>query len=318
MSVAVRRLQRVLKGETPFPLSLDFLDFLRLYRLRTRRVRSMKMGSRHHNVELMFVNKLFFNAILRGNGLPTPENVAYMSRNGALVLATLEHVSLVDFMNVFNNASLFVKPNMGGGGVGGFKLSIHDCKPFVNRIQLTKDQFIDLMPSLKSYRHGCGLLAEDLIVQHSDMSRLHPHSINTVRLLTVVIGHKISVFRAVLRIGTSARSVDNWASGGVIINIDTACGTTKGDGCIKTPRSRVTKHPDTSCPTDGIAIPFWDQACRLVLKAHSLFPFVPTIGWDVGLTPTGPILIEANTDWDAHLHRAFEEDFDRSILDVVG
>ena len=46
----------------------------------------------------------------------------------------------------------------------------------------------------------------------------------------------------------------------------------------------------------GLALPHWAEAIATVRTAHSTFPApCVALGWDVALTPDGPVLIEANT-----------------------
>ena len=40
---------------------------------------------------------------------------------------------------------------------------------------------------------------------------------------------------------------------------------------------------------------------ELTLDAHRIFPDFPSVGWDIAIAPTGPILIEGNHNWGAVL-----------------
>jgi hypothetical protein len=46
-------------------------------------------------------------------------------------------------------------------------------------------------------------------------------------------------------------------------------------------------------------LPEWGAACALVLAACPAFLPVRALGWDVALTPEGPVVIEANTRFGA-------------------
>jgi hypothetical protein len=61
---------------------------------------------------------------------------------------------------------------------------------------------------------------------------------------------------------------------------------------------RLDRHPTTAEPIAGRCFPFWDEAKALVRRASLLFLPLRTIGWDVALTPAGPVLVEANVWWD--------------------
>ena len=55
----------------------------------------------------------------------------------------------------------------------------------------------------------------------------------------------------------------------------------------------------TGVRTEGLALPDWEAARALVLSACKAFLPVRTLGWDIALTPGGPVAIEANTRFGA-------------------
>lgn len=57
-------------------------------------------------------------------------------------------------------------------------------------------------------------------------------------------------------------------------------------------------HPGTGRQITGLQLPFWHEAQALVCQAAELFRPVRTLGWDVALTPEGPVILEANHFWD--------------------
>jgi hypothetical protein len=44
----------------------------------------------------------------------------------------------------------------------------------------------------------------------------------------------------------------------------------------------------------GFRVPYFREAVALVNQVSPVVPQVPYIGWDVAITPQGPILIEGN------------------------
>ena len=44
----------------------------------------------------------------------------------------------------------------------------------------------------------------------------------------------------------------------------------------------------------GMQLPFWDQVVDLGLNAHRALSKTPVVGWDIALTPDGPVLVEGN------------------------
>lgn len=57
---------------------------------------------------------------------------------------------------------------------------------------------------------------------------------------------------------------------------------------------------------DQLQLPFWQETEELVLRAQKLFAPLKTIGWDVGITNDGPILIEGNAFWDPYTRQDTE------------
>ena len=57
-------------------------------------------------------------------------------------------------------------------------------------------------------------------------------------------------------------------------------------------------HPHNESVLLGRELPYWDQAIKLVLAAHDLFPTAFSLGWDLAWTAEGPTLLETNLGWD--------------------
>ncbi len=68
----------------------------------------------------------------------------------------------------------------------------------------------------------------------------------------------------------------------------------------------IKNHPDTGAEITAQPVPFWPAALELVVNAHKKVPefsrFV-FLGWDVAITPEGPLLIETNSGWGAFNHQ---------------
>ena len=141
-------------------------------------------------------------------------------------------------------------------------------------------------------------LVEEFIEQHSDMNRLSPSAVNTVRIITEVKDDgNVDLLGCRLRISVNL-SVDNMAAGNLAAPIDEATGRLSGPAVY----SDITKdeqlyHPVTNEKIPGFKIPFWEETLEMVRKAAKLHPQNRSIGWDVVITEKGPGLIEGNHDW---------------------
>jgi len=78
-------------------------------------------------------------------------------------------------------------------------------------------------------------------------------------------------------------------------------------GCLERPMLAGTvamaRHPASDALLEDTPLPCWHEATSLVLRAHAAVPefarFV-FLGWDVAVTPEGPVLIEANAGWSSY------------------
>lgn len=57
-------------------------------------------------------------------------------------------------------------------------------------------------------------------------------------------------------------------------------------------------HPVTGALITGLRLPDWAATMTLAQRAHHLFPGYVFLGWDIALTPAGPLLLEGNQGWD--------------------
>lgn len=138
-------------------------------------------------------------------------------------------------------------------------------------------------------------IAEELLVQHPDLHALHPGSVNTVRMITYLDESSDTVHRLarVLRIGNGA-AIDNFASGGMYTLLDEH-GIAMYPGVDKT-GTGYASHPVSGVRIEGFAVPNLDVVEELVEVAARRIPGARYVGWDIAVTASGAVLIEANDD----------------------
>lgn len=166
--------------------------------------------------------------------------------------------------------SILIKPAYGGQGKGIFKLD--NLNGFC----------------LEDYR-DC--IAEEILMQHPQMSQLNPSSVNTVRVLTF----KGEVVACALRIGGDNAIVDNLHSSGICAHLDIDSGMIDAS-CIDNRLYQYLFHPKTGKQLVGFRVPNWDRLIRTVKEAAKEIPEVAYVGWDVAVLETETALIEGNHD----------------------
>ena len=143
---------------------------------------------------------------------------------------------------------------------------------------------------------GSAYILQNRVEQHEEINRVNPSCINTIRIITIVgkKSHEPHVFAHYMRVGCNAIN-DNRATGGVGVAItDDGYMQKYGVGHHKVEAI----HSVTGHVYEGTKIPYWDEVKDLVVKAHRAIPEVVSIGWDVAITPNGPVLIEGNDNWE--------------------
>ena len=160
------------------------------------------------------------------------------------------------------------------------------CGKGVEKFKVTKKNVKEVYDELmESRRH----LVEEIAIQCDEISKLHPSSINTMRIVTLN-GEIVAAF---LRIGNHNNVVDNFNHGGLAapINIETGIIDYLA---IDKEMNIYEKHPLTNEPILWFQIPKWPRIKRFVKQAAKEIPEVGYVGWDVCLGVKDPFLIEAN------------------------
>jgi hypothetical protein len=141
-------------------------------------------------------------------------------------------------------------------------------------------------------------LVEEYITQHTELNKLSPSAVNTVRIFTQLDKqNEVQLLGCRLRISVNS-SVDNMAAGNMAAVIDETTGIVTGKGVysdITKPDEEV--HPVTGVSIVGFQIPFWKETLEMVKKAALQHPQNRSIGWDIVISEHGPGFIEGNHDW---------------------
>jgi hypothetical protein len=176
-----------------------------------------------------------------------------------------------------------------------FKASNGKCGKSVQVIETKELLQIDVIEFMKKNKFD---MVETFIFQHTNMDRLSPSGVNTIRIFTQLDSkNNVEILGCRLRISIDSH-VDNLAAGNAAAAVD------ENTGIIYLPAvfSDITKepisvHPITKCEIVGFQVPYWKECVELVKEAAILYPQNRSIGWDIVITENGPGLIEGNHDW---------------------
>ncbi|MBR5018600.1 MAG: hypothetical protein IKX53_03060 [Bacteroidales bacterium] len=234
-------------------------------------------------------DKYYFYLFLSRLGYPTPR-IFYYVRKGRVIYEDEAFSS--DF-------EALAKPVDGMMGDGIFFLCRHEGQLFMNGEPCSRED-LDAIFASANY------IVQERVIQHERLAALCPTSVNTLRMFTVMDreGRVIS-FCPILRIGRMGSLVDNWAKGGISVGVDTKSGTLMDRGSLKPGKGTVVfEHPDTHIRLEGYEIPFYREAEEMVIRLHGQMYRNHSIGWDVAISPQGPVIIEGNDRWEISLLQA--------------
>lgn len=228
-----------------------------------------KINPRGWTRACVLADKVRFQARCAEAGLPHPRTVALV-RGGRVTLKAEP-----------DGRDLVVKPADGEGGDGVVILErVLDAADLAARLPKSRES----------------LVVQDRIQTHPALLGLALDALPTVRIVTMVdeVGAP-EVVSATFRFASVAGArVDNMKAGGLISAVDLPIGTL-GLACKGYGGGDYATHPVTGATIIGRRLPDWAAAKGLVRRAHAeTFADYALIGWDVALTPEGPVLIEGN------------------------
>ncbi len=255
-------------------------------------------------------SKWVFARLLQSFGLPAPETIGLfdaihgVSWDGRRPLREVRQV--LDELDRRRPGGLVLKP-VGGGQ--GKQLLILDRIDYASGRATARDgtelglEEAVVSVGLAGMRGYSGYLLQEPVPAHETFAALAPWTTNTVRIQTV-LGRDgtVAVQAAIVRLGRRGNMADNWEQGGICVALDTTTGV-MGPGVVKPKHGGGwhSRHPDTDAPFDGVRVPFLDEAMELCRRSARLLPGLRSLGWDIVITPDGPVILEANSDWDLQL-----------------
>jgi len=181
-----------------------------------------------------------------------------------------------------SNPVILAKPDRGWSGKGMKRLELADYPTSEDRRAL----FTSLASS------GIGVI-DAWVKQHPTLDELNPRTVNTMRMCTFVIDGHADFLYAALKAGAGDHFVDNLESGGIHSPVDPETGKLFYAG-RNSQRDFTDTSPATGVPLVGFEVPYFHEAVAMVQEASMVVPQVRYVGWDVAITPTGPVLIEGN------------------------
>jgi hypothetical protein len=252
-------------------------------------------------------DKIASSAYLSAFGLPTAPRAAIFAPQlkigAAHILRSREELErLLMRDDVY---PLFGKPADGFQSLGSIALrKAHPARGELETIGGAFVRMADFLDDVACHYAG-GYLFERFMAPHPTAAALYGERLGTTRIITLCDADGPRIFRASWKIPCGQNAADNfWRSGNLLAKLDVVTGAIQraisGTG-FET--KFETHHPDTGAPLIGAAVPRWADVKAVALEGARLMRYVPMLGWDLGSTAEGPIIIEMNETPDLFLNQ---------------
>ena len=244
-------------------------------------------------------DKLMFERTLTSFGFSTPKTLAIMG--GHYPANSVHQINDAASLHAFLESvemPIFAKPIDSLKSLGSVRIEGYSAANRMISVSNGNVVSLDSFVSEVQNKFSGDYLFQSCVERHPAFAKMTGGGLSTIRIVTLDSGDGAKPWRAAAKL-TSPRTVaDNfWRAGNLLAAVDIESGklgkalTTMGmDG------SFVSHHPDTNELIEGVEIPFWKQAIQVTEDVASLFPRTLLLGFDVAITPDGPMIIEANAD----------------------
>jgi len=253
-------------------------------------------------------SKDVFYRICMSAGIPVPDIYAlYYRRSFGWINDNRFITSKQEWCNFIDNElpdTFVVKPARGVYAHGMLILRRNQhCFVDACNNQMSSE---DLFRSMEKNEKYDSYIIQERINNHPDIYSLNQNNyLQSLRVISFIdSANNFRILYAALKLITGKGFADNFAkgtAGNLKCKIDSATGRlseTIGPALDRPGLSYYEQHPVTGIKFCNFDIPYWNKVCNTVRHAAYVFLPIRLIGWDVAISPLGPIIIEANIRWD--------------------
>lgn len=201
------------------------------------------------------------------------------------------------------SADLFSKPSGRRRGYGANAWRCEGPDRYANAESgqvFDRDSLLDEL--CRQSKAGKGpIILQRKISNHSAIKPLTSGALSTTRLVSCrTPSGDIDFLPPTIRMPTGRSIVDNFWQGALAAPLELATGRICGPAVQRDEGlglRTVHKHPDSGVELAGFQLPIWSEAVELARRAHSTFPSLPFVGWDIAILEDRPVVVEGNVLW---------------------
>lgn len=225
-----------------------------------------------------FNDKNYYSLIFQG--IKQPDVIA-RNIGGIFVDKNYNLICIEDIISLIKQEKeVICKPSLESGS--GRSIQFWNTKNNVNNIS----QFLN-------DKNETDYIIQKIIEQHENLNKVHSGSVNSLRIVSILMQDGVYILSSNLRMGVDSGRVDNVTAGGISCGINND-GTLKKYATSYYTGEKFEKHPQ-GLIFEGYKVPSYENAIKLVIEAHPLIPHFRLVSWDIAIDKDGnPVLIEAN------------------------
>lgn len=245
-------------------------------------------------------DKFVFYQYCKSLNIPYPKTIGIVSK-GLVSWYNGQKMVFEDLETIKNKSfDAFCKESTGESGKGAFCLKVVNGHFYDREKEITFEE-------LKQRFENAIFIIQEKLNNHPQIDNVYSKSLNTIKLITLLNDDgTVEFFDSVMRFGAGGSFVDNASQGGIFVGISE-------DGYLQEVgyhepgkyKNLIVNgiHPDTHVKFKGMKIPYWDELLQTAKEFHRFFYGIPSIGWDVAITPNGFVFTETGEDWEIPVYQ---------------
>ncbi|HHT9111041.1 MAG TPA: sugar-transfer associated ATP-grasp domain-containing protein [Candidatus Brocadiaceae bacterium] len=198
----------------------------------------------------------------------------------------IEGSTVYDFLKKYQG-DFIVKPSIdSSGGKNIRKLQILSQKLFIDKQPVSIKDIEKIIPR--------DFLVQEFLEQHTVLKNIYPHSLNTMRVVTLRLHGTIHVLPAIAKFGSDGNYLDyNVNQGGVNCGINNEGKLHKF--AVDKYFRKYYRHPSTDYLFENTDIPQYSSLLTFAKNLHKFLLYFDMASWDLAIDKNGePVLVELN------------------------
>jgi hypothetical protein len=256
-------------------------------------------------------NKALFHLYGSERGLPVPKSLGIFWRQAPGIDEGGKLLSQrTDWINYIQRRfhGEFITKSSGAHYGSSIRIYKRIGDEFIN---LSSNKVYDANELYREFEVQAGeqsIVIQERVYNHSSIVEFtQNNTLQTIRVVSYIDrSSKLKILHAIMRPVATNELIDNYNNfdGGILLaRVDVETGKIMHTHFMRDDipgTSIIENHPITNKPFSGFQIPDWESAMNCIRNAAFKMLPMRLVGWDLAITPTGPIIVEGNASFNTN------------------